>query len=273
MGLKIGIAGCTGRVGTLLIAELQNGPWQRRGLELAGGYCRNLPKDKKPDWFITDDAEALFKKSDCVIDFTLPEATMTHVALADRLGTTLIIGTTGLSAAQEDDLAHAAQNATIIYAANMSIGVNLILNLVREAASKLDPDWDIEIHETHHKHKIDAPSGTAIALGHAAAQGRSAHPESSTNDALYNHVSKEGPAFVFDREGKRVDGEIGFSVSRGGDVVGEHSVTFYSAGERVEIAHKATNRSLFAKGALKAALWSKGKSNGLYSMKDVLGLV
>ena len=269
--MKVGILGCTGRVGSLLATELYSGAWADQGLELAGGYCRTIPDGKLP-YFVTDNAEKLFKKSDVVIDFTLPEATMHHAALADRLGTTLIVGTTGLTEKQEDELLHASENAVIVYAANMSIGVNLLLELVREAASKLDPSWDIEIHETHHKYKVDAPSGTAMALGHAAAMGRTENPDSTTHEALYNQTSKEGPAFAFDRDGKRIDGEIGFAVSRGGDVVGEHTVTFYSQGERLELAHKATNRLLFAKGALKAALWTKGKRNGLYSMRDVLGL-
>ena len=152
----------------------------------------------------------------------------------------------------------AADKTLIVYAANMSIGVNMILALVKQAGERLGPEWDIEIFETHHHHKIDSPSGTALALGKAAQAGR------GSGD------------FVTDRTGKRNQGDIGYAVQRGGDIVGEHTVTFFGQGERIEIGHKATNRDLFAKGALHATQWalekSKAGSRGLYSMQDVLGL-
>jgi 4-hydroxy-tetrahydrodipicolinate reductase len=154
----------------------------------------------------------------------------------------------------EQDLRTAAQKAPILYTANMSIGVNLIVSLVEQAAQKLGTDWDIEIFETHHHMKIDSPSGTALALGKAAQAGR------------------DGGDFVTDRTGKRKTGDIGYAVQRGGDVVGEHTVTFFGKGERIEIGHKATDRALFARGALKAAQWLGGQPPGLYSMKSVLGL-
>lgn len=255
--MKIGVVGCNGRVGTLLIEELLSGNWNDKNLTLAGGSARDIDQIKG-DFFKTENEEELFEKSDCIIDFTLPEGTMTHLKLAAKHKKTLIIGTTGLNHDDEERLREAAQTTTIVYAANMSIGVNLLLALVEQAAAKLADDWDIEIFESHHKYKIDAPSGTALAIGKAAATGRG---NSLENLAQY---SRHGTT------GAREKGKIGFSVARGGDVVGEHTTFFFSEGERLELTHKATNRSLFAKGALHAAAWSEGKEPGLYSMRDVL---
>lgn len=251
---KIGIAGCTGRVGALLIAELNSGA--HNGLEFAGGLTNDIPSPA-PDYFITTDINDLYERCDAVIDFTRPEATMLNAEAAAKHAKPLIIGTTGLDAAQESQLAEHAKSAPIVYAANMSLGVNLLLALVEQAAEKLSDEWDIDIFESHHKHKIDAPSGTALALGKAAAQGRNVNHD---DVASYN------------REGARKQGDIGYAVSRGGDIVGEHTVYFYSEGERLELTHKATNRALFAKGALHATRWAISQNAGLYSMKDILGL-
>lgn len=267
--MNIGITGYTGRVGSLLIAELKSGRW--KGLQLSGATTRKTP-ETDPGFFVTTDAGELFKRADAVIDFTTPEASLRHADIAASTGTALIIGTTGLSKDQEKLLAQAATKTRIVYSANMSVGVNLLMALVEEAAARLASEWDIEIFEAHHRHKVDSPSGTALALGQAAATGRNKNPSSSTYSSLKNAVTKEGNAFVFDREGKRIEGEIGFAVSRGGDVVGEHMVTFYTEGERLELGHKASDRSLFAKGALRAAQWIEGQPHGLYSMRDVLGL-
>jgi 4-hydroxy-tetrahydrodipicolinate reductase len=250
--MKIGIAGCTGRVGMLLVQELKSKQW--KGLTLAGGTTERGSR-MKADFFVTDKAEELFRKADVVIDFTAPSATRKHIRLAAEHKKTLIIGTTGLNAKDKKDMKAAARKTRIIYAANMSVGVNLLLALVQDAASRLGPEWDIEIFEAHHKNKKDSPSGTALALGEAARSGR-----------------KRGAFAKVNRSGKRKAGDIGFSVERGGDVVGDHSVTFYGAGEKIELSHLATNRALFAKGALRAAKWSKGKKPGLYSMRDVLGI-
>jgi 4-hydroxy-tetrahydrodipicolinate reductase len=236
--IKVGITGCKGRMGQSLIREVESAD----DLEFAGGIDQG------------DDAQPLFEKSDIVIDFTRPEATINHAALAAQTGTALIIGTTGLDDAQEQKLKEAAEKTAIIYAANMSVGVNMLLALVEQAASRLGIDWDIEVFETHHNQKIDSPSGTALALGKAARAGR------------------KGGDFVTDRTGKRKSGDIGYAVQRGGDVVGEHDVTFFSQGERITLGHKATDRSLFAKGAIHAVRWANGKDAGLYSMKDVLDL-
>ena len=212
------------------------------GLMLSGGIDQG------------DDALPLFETSDVVIDFTRPDATMKHVELAVQTGTALVIGTTGLSDDQEALLHSSATKTPILYAANMSVGVNMLMALVEQTASRLGIDWDIEVFETHHNQKIDSPSGTALALGKAARDGR------------------KGGTFMTDREGKRERGDIGYAVQRGGDVVGEHDVTFFSEGERLILGHKATDRSLFAKGAVRAASWIADKPAGLYSMRDVLEL-
>ncbi len=257
--MKVGIAGCNGRVGSLLIEELRSGEWDEQGLILAGGSSRNISGNNH-DYFITDNEEELFKRSDVVIDFTRPEGTINHARLAKEHKTSLIVGTTGLSAQDEEHLKDAARHVPIVYAANMSVGVNILLALVEQAAKRLKDDWDIEIFETHHKHKVDAPSGTAIALGKAAAAGRGNNLDDLADYARHGHT------------GAREKGKIGFTAARGGDVVGEHNVMFLSEGERLELGHKATNRSLFAKGALRAAIWIKDKEPGLYSMRDVLDI-
>lgn len=237
--MKIGVTGYKGRMGQLLVAEIK----KTDRLEFVGGID------------MSDDAEPLFKEADVVIDFSVPDATITHARLAANHQTALVIGTTGLNEKQEERLKQAAEKTAILYTANMSVGVNMLFALVEQAASRLGIEWDVEILETHHNHKIDAPSGTALALGKATRKGRNGKGD-----------------FVTDRTGKRNQGDIGYAVQRGGDVVGEHDVTFFNQGERITLSHKATDRRLFAAGAVRAAQWVKGKPAGLYSMKDVLGL-
>ncbi len=257
--MKVGVVGCNGRVGKLLVEELLSGTWNQHNLELSGGSARDVTS--LPDtFFTTENEDELFEKSDVIIDFTLPEGTLNHAKLAVKHNTALIIGTTGLSEQDEAIIRDAATHTPIVYAANMSIGVNLLCALVEQAAERLQDEWDIEIFESHHKYKVDAPSGTALALGKSAATGRG---NSLENLADYDRHGQIGT---------REKGKIGFSVARGGDVVGEHTVFFYGEGERLELTHKATNRSLFAKGALHAATWVEGKEPGLYSMRDVLNL-
>lgn len=236
--MKIGITGYKGRMGNILVTEID----AAEDLNFAGGIDMG------------DDPEALFQNADVVIDFSVPDATITHALIAARSKTALVIGTTGLSKAQEQKITECAKDASIVYAANMSVGVNMLIALVEKTAARLGIDWDIEITDIHHNQKIDAPSGTALALGKAAQTGRN------------------GGDFVTDRTGKRNKGDIGYAVQRGGDVVGEHDVTFFSQGERITLGHKATDRRLFAKGALHAARWVKDKPAGLYSMKDILDL-
>ena len=250
--IRTGVTGCAGRMGSLLVREIQAGA---EGLTLAGGTEKaGLPN---AGFFVASDPVDLFARSDVIIDFTTPAATMAHVRLAERQQKSLVIGTTGLGAAEEQEIREAAKKCAIVYAANMSIGVNLLLALIEQAAAKLGPEFDIEIAETHHKHKKDAPSGTALALGKAAAKGRGIKLD-------------EKP--VADRNGERKPGSIGFSVQRGGDVVGEHTLSFFGTGERIALTHIASDRALFARGALKAARWVAGQKPGLYSMRDVLGI-
>lgn len=206
------------------------------------------------------DAAALFAASDAVIDFTSPAASVAHAALAAASGTALVVGTTGLKDADTAALRVASAKAAIVHAPNMSLGVNVLMALVERTAAILGPDFDIEIVEMHHRHKVDAPSGTALGLGRAAAAGRKVDL-----DAVKETV-RDGIT------GARSAGRIGFATLRGGDVIGDHSVVFAGDGERLELAHKASSRSLFAKGAVRAALWTKGQAPGFYSMRDVLGL-
>ena len=195
-----------------------------------------------------------------MIDFTSPAATVEFAALAAQARAVHVIGTTGLEAGDLARIAAAARHATIIRAGNMSLGVNLLLGLTRKVAQALGPEFDIEIVEMHHRHKVDAPSGTALMLGEAAAEGRGV--------ALAD-VSDRGRDGI---TGAREPGHIGFSAVRGGDVVGEHDVIFAGPGERVILRHVATDRAIFARGALHAALWGQGKAPGEYTMADVLGL-
>lgn len=262
---KIGIVGCAGRMGQILIREVLD----TEGAELAGGVERPespavghdlgaLIGQSACGLTVGDDPHTLFTLSDVVIDFTAPVASLAHAAIAASTGKGHVIGTTGLTAEQERQLRAAARQAPIVHAANMSIGINLLLSMVEKVAHTLNAGYDIEIVEMHHRHKVDAPSGTALALGRAAAAGRGV--------ALEDVWQKERDGLV----GARPSGQIGFATLRGGDVVGDHTVIFAADGERLELTHKASSRQVFAKGAVRAALWLAGRPAGLYSMHDVL---
>jgi 4-hydroxy-tetrahydrodipicolinate reductase len=197
---------------------------------------------------------------DVVVDFTIPDATIEHARLAAQAGAAMVIGTTGLDPAQADVIAAAARHVPVVWAPNMSVGVTVLLALSEQVAGLLGPDeYDIEIVEMHHRHKIDAPSGTALGLGGAAAAGRGV-----ALDKVYR-AARDG------HTGERPRGEIGFAVLRGGDVAGEHSVVFAGEGERIVLSHIAGSRKVFAAGAVRAALWTQNRPAGLYSMKNVLG--
>ena len=264
--MNIGIIGAAGRMGRMLVAAVNAAP----GAVLAGGTEAPGHADMGQDLGVlasidalgialTPDTAALFAASDVVIDFSSPAITEAHAALAAEHGTALIIGTTGLGDEQQKALENAAQKTAIVQAANFSIGVNLLLGLVEQAAAVLPDAYDIEISDMHHRHKVDAPSGTALALGHAAASGRGV----SLTDKMV--TARDGIT------GARNDGDIGMAVFRGGDIVGDHTVMFAGSGERVELTHKASSREIFAGGAVRAALWCETKAPGMYSMKDVLG--
>lgn len=204
------------------------------------------------------DALGLFRVADAVIDFSAPAASIGHAKIAAATGKALVIGTTGFDGAQETALKHAARKAPLLWAPNMSVGINLLLALVREAAAQLGPDYDIEILEMHHRYKVDAPSGTALALGRAAAAGRGVD------------LGKRRAAARDGVTGPRKVGDIGFAVLRGGDEVGSHKVMFAGSDETIELSHRATSRRVFARGAVRAAQWLAGKRPGLYAMADVL---
>ena len=213
---------------------------------------------------VGSDIDAAARAADVLIDFTRPEGALAHVAACARHGTAAVVGTTGLSGAQKAELAALSGRIPIVYAPNMSVGVVVLLKLVELAAQRLGPEFDIEVVEMHHRHKVDAPSGTALALGEAAAAGAG---RSLAECAVY---AREGVT------GERKAGAIGFATLRGGDVVGEHAVIFAGTGERVELAHKATSRQNFATGALRAARFAAARraahESGLADMQDVLGL-
>jgi 4-hydroxy-tetrahydrodipicolinate reductase len=263
---RIGIVGCGGRMGRMLIAEVTGteGAMVSGGTEhaaaLHGRDLGELAGLGALDVAAGADPAALFDASDVVIDFTTPAATVRHAELAAAAGKALVIGTTGLDPAQAKTIEAAARQAPILWSANMSLGVNLLLGLIEQAAARLGPDYDIEVLEMHHRMKVDAPSGTALALGRAAAAGRGVPLEQVWVKSRDGHT------------GAREAGTIGFATLRGGDVVGDHTVMFAGLGERVELSHKASDRRIYARGAVRAALWLRGRAPGLYGMKDVLGL-
>jgi 4-hydroxy-tetrahydrodipicolinate reductase len=241
------------------------------GLVLAGGVERHGHPDLGKDLgllagldscgsTVGDDVAALAAAADALIEFSSPEATLANAAICAAHGCAHVIGTTGLSVEQESELRRHAARTPIVWAPNMSLGVNLLLGLVEQVARALDPSFDIEILEMHHRHKADAPSGTALALGRAAARGRGVELDTVARRA------RDGIT------GARGQGEIGFAVLRGGDVVGEHRVLFVGPGERLELAHVATERRIYARGAVRAAQWAVGRPPGLYGMAEVLGL-
>src|SRR5580700_6028686 len=264
---RIGVIGCGGRMGRMLIADIV----ATEDCTLAGGAARSgsgavgqdlgeLAGIGRLGIAAGDSANQLLRDCDVAIEFTTPAATRGHAALAAELGRPIVIGTTGLSGEQEKAIRDAARHVPVVWAANTSLGINLLLGLIEQVAQRLGPDWDIEIVEMHHRGKADAPSGTALALGRAAASARGA-----TLDA----VAQRGRDGI---TGPRKSGDIGFAALRGGDAVGDHQVIFAGAGERLELSHRATNRAIYAKGAVRAARWVVGKPAGLYGMKEVLEL-
>ncbi len=265
--MKIAVTGAAGRMGQTLIraiaatpgAELA-GAIERAGSEALGRDAGLMAGAGTSGVMITDDALPVFAHCEAVLDFTAPAASVEFAALAAQARIVHVIGTTGMSGEDEEKLRAAARHAVIIKSGNMSLGVNLLAVLVEQAAKALGADFDIEITEMHHRHKVDAPSGTALLLGQAAAKGR------SIDLAAQSVRTRDG------HTGPRPEGSIGFATLRGGSVVGDHTVTFAGEGERIVLQHLAQDRSLFATGAVKAALWGKGRKPGFYSMRDVLGL-
>lgn len=266
--MKLVVVGASGRMGQTLIKTIHgmdgltvHGAVERAGAPALGRDAGEVAGLGPIGVSITDDPLAAFVHADGVIDFTTPAATVEFAGLCAQARIVHIIGTTGCSTSDEEKIAAAARHARIVKSGNMSLGVNLLSVLVRQAAAALDAaDWDIEVLEMHHRHKVDAPSGTALLLGHQAAKGRGI-------DLLSNAIK------VRDGEtGARPQGGVGFATLRGGGVVGDHSVILASDSEMITLSHRATDRSLFARGAITAARWAHDKKPGLYSMLDVLGL-
>jgi 4-hydroxy-tetrahydrodipicolinate reductase len=264
--MKIGILGCAGRMGRILIAEVLATPdctlsgGVEPGGASVGGDLGTLIGAPPVGVCATTDTKALFETSDAVIDFTIAAATKMHAGLAAETSTAFVIGTTGLSDDERVAIASAAKKAPVVQAPNMSVGVNVLMALTEKLAAMLGSEFDIEIVEMHHRYKADAPSGTALGLGESAAKGR------AVELADVARRTRDG------QTGARPRGEIGFATLRGGDVVGDHTVIFVADGERIELTHKASSRGIFARGAVRAALWTKSRTSGLYSMRDVLAL-
>jgi 4-hydroxy-tetrahydrodipicolinate reductase len=263
--MRLIVAGAGGRMGRTLVKAIA----ESQGLSLVGaledarspllGQDSGVLAGLGPNGIaLVSDTKALLPRADGIIDFTVPKATVSLAALT--AGKVHIIGTTGLSADEEAKIRDSAKSAVIVKSGNMSLGVNLLAALTRRVAKTLDEEFDIEVLEMHHNKKIDAPSGTALMLGRAAAEGRGIDMNQRSVRSRDGHT------------GARTMGDIGFASLRGGTVVGEHSVIFAGPAERIELVHKAEDRMIFARGALKAALWARGQKPGLYAMTDVLGL-
>jgi 4-hydroxy-tetrahydrodipicolinate reductase len=265
--MKLAVVGAGGRMGRALIRAIceadgtvLSAAIARSGNAVLGedaGTLVGLPPLGVP---VTDDVLTAFAAADGVIDFTLPSATPRFADLAAQARIVHVIGTTGLSGADIERLDAAARHAVLVRSGNMSLGVNLLAALTRKVAATLGADFDIEIVEMHHRHKVDAPSGTALLLGEAAARGRHVPLADAAVRVRDGHT------------GPRVTGAIGFATLRGGSVVGDHTVIFAGAGERVELAHKADDRMIYARGAVRAALWGRSQTPGHYTMADVLGI-
>ena len=270
--MKITIAGAAGRMGQMLIRQIAGTPGSTLAGAIEGPGSNALGRDAGDvagvgadiksvrGIKIVADAAAAIAAGEAVIDFTVPAATVAHARIAADKGVAVVIGTTGLNPEQTAQVHDCARQVPILWAANMSMGINILLALVEKTAALLDPAYDIEVLEMHHRHKIDAPSGTALALGRAAAAGRQVKLEEVWRKSRDGHT------------GARPAGEIGFATLRGGEEVGVHTVMFAAAGERLELSHRAFSRETYASGAVRGALWLQGKTPGLYGMKDVLGL-
>lgn len=263
---KVVIAGSTGRMGHALLEATASDPELHLHAALDRADCPQLGRDAGELFGaacgvkLSADLDHALQGADVLVDFTRPEPSLVYLEACRRAGVGMVIGTTGFSAAQKETIAAAAREIPVVFAPNMSVGVNLLINLVQAAAKVLCDGYDIEIIEAHHRHKVDAPSGTALRLGEAAAA------------ALGRDLAQ---CAVYGREGvtgERDPSTIGFATVRGGDVVGDHTVLFAGIGERVELTHKASSRATFALGALRAAKFLAGRKSGLFDMQDVLGL-
>jgi 4-hydroxy-tetrahydrodipicolinate reductase len=265
--MRLVVVGAAGRMGRMLVKTISEmggckltGALEREGSISLGEDAGLLAGTGKLNVPIDDDPRAVLDRADGVLDFTAPSSTVTLADLAAEAGLVHVVGTTGLAEADLGKLRAAAHKARVIQSGNMSLGVNLLAGLVRKVAQTLGEDFDIEILEMHHRMKVDAPSGTALLLGEAAAEGRGIGLKDRSVRSRDGHT------------GERRPGDIGFATLRGGSVVGDHTVVFAGQGERIELTHRAEDRSIFARGAVRAALWGQDKTPGYYTMADVLGL-
>lgn len=265
--MRLAVVGASGRMGRMLVKAIAEdvgcrlvGAVERPGSVALGEDAGLLAGASRLSVAITEDPRRAFAEAEGVLDFTAPEATRRFAELAAAANLVHVVGTTGLSASDLDRLRSAAGSCRIVQSGNMSLGVNVLAGLVRKVAAALAEDYDVEIVEMHHKAKVDAPSGTALLLGEAAADGRGFSLAERSVRARDGHT------------GARPAGDIGFASLRGGSVVGDHTVVFAGPGERIELTHRAEDRGIFARGAVKAALWARNQPSGLYSMADVLGL-
>lgn len=266
MTIKLAIAGAGGRMGRMLLdaacADLElvvSAALEQPASPLIGADASVLLPELK-GLTVRADAAAALKGCDVLIDFTRPEATLAYLTICRTLGVNAVIGTTGFTPAQKQEIEGFSRHIAIVFAPNMSVGINVTLKLVEMAARSLGLDYDIEVHEAHHKMKVDAPSGTALKLGEVAAAARG---QSLAEAGVY---ARHGVT------GERKPGDIGFSVVRAGDIIGDHTVFFAGIGERIEITHKSSSRATYAQGAVRAAKFLADKKTGLYDMQDVLGL-
>lgn len=265
--MRVAIIGAAGRMGKVLIEAVDNTDGLELGAaivepesSLLGADAGDMTGIGKTGVKMADSLAAVVSDFDVLIDFTFPGLTLDNAAFCKANNKMLVIGTTGLTGPEKEQLAQVAESIPVMFAPNMSVGVNVVLNLLRTAAATLGDDYDVEIIEAHHRHKKDAPSGTALRMGEVVA------------DALGRDLKE---CAVYGREGftgERTQKEIGFETIRAGDVVGDHTVLFATEGERIEVTHKASSRMTFAKGAMRAALWLSSKPAGLYDMQDVLAL-
>ena len=264
--LRVAIAGASGRMGRALIEAVTASPdlALSGALDVAGGP--EIGKDateflgRKSGVLVSADLRAGLGQADVLIDFTRPEGTLAHLAACRELGVNAVVGTTGFSPAQKAEIAGLAEKIAIVMAPNMSVGVNVVMKLLEVAARALDKSYDIEIVETHHRLKVDAPSGTALQMGEVVAAARGTTLEADAVHARHGDT------------GARRSGSIGFASLRGGDIVGDHTVLFAGAGERIEITHRSSSRANYAEGSLRAARFLAGRKSGLYRMAQVLGL-
>ncbi len=263
--IKVAVAGCLGRMGQ----EITRAIIKDKRLIFVGGYEHKSHDginkkisditNIKSGIIVTSNSDQIIKKADVLIDFTTPNSTLSNVKIASKNKTAVVVGTTGINSNLKNKIKVFSKKIPILLSSNMSLGVNLLFNLVQQSASILnDADYDIEISETHHKHKIDAPSGTALSLGEYVSKGRKVN------------LDKKRVMDRTNKNTKRKKGDIGFSVTRGGEIAGEHTVSFIGINDRIDLVHKANNRTIFVSGAIEGAIFLSRKKNGLFDMSDLL---